>query len=136
VSATSRPLFYAPARARPAGFSKNQLRLLAGARGLAHIFDDKFSILGFRFGLDVIVGLIPGIGDLISAGASAYLILVGIQLRLPPTKLMGMAFNAGLDFLMGLVPFLGDAADTVYKAHLRNLRIIEEHVARVESGRR
>jgi hypothetical protein len=136
VSATSRPLFYAPARGRQAVLSPTQRRLLTGARGLANLFDDKFSVLGFRFGLDAIVGLVPGIGDLISAGASAYLLLVGIQLRLPPTKLLRMAFNAGTDLLMGLVPFLGDVGDAVFKSHLRNLRIIEEHVARVEGRRR
>ena len=136
MSVTSRPLFVPAGRGRQADFSPSQRRLLAGARGLAHLFDDKFSVLGFRFGLDTVVGLVPGIGDLISSGASAYLLLVGIQLRLPPTKLLRMAFNAGADFLIGLVPFLGDLADTVFKSHLRNLRIIEEHVARVEGGRR
>jgi hypothetical protein len=129
-------LFVPAGRGRQAGFSRSQRHLLSGARGLAHLFDDKFSVLGFRFGLDTIVGFVPGIGDLISSGASVYLIFVGIQLRLPPSKLLRMALNAGADFLLGLIPFAGDVADTIFKSHLRNLRIIEEHVARVESGRR
>src|SRR3712207_1221513 len=79
VSVTSRPLFVPAGGGRQADFSPSQRRLLAGARGLAHLFDDKFGVLGFRFGLDTIVGLVPGIGDLISSGASAYLLLVGIQ---------------------------------------------------------
>ena len=136
MSATSPPIFVPAGRGRPGGYSPSQRRLLSGARGLAHLFDDKFSVLGFRFGIDSIVGLVPGIGDLISAGASAYLILVGIQLRLPPSQLLRMAFNAGADFVMGLVPFVGDLADTVFKSHVRNLRIIEEHVRRVEGGGR
>ena len=135
MSTTSAPIFIPAPPVRRQGFTQNQRRLLSGARGLAHLFDDKFNVLGFRFGIDTIVGFVPFVGDIISGVASAYLIVVGIQLRLPPSKLLRMALNAGTDLLIGLVPFLGDAADAVFKAHLRNLRIIEEHVQRVE-GRR
>ena len=137
MSAASGPMFVpAVRRARSATFSPAQRSMLAGARGLAHLFDDRFRIFGIRFGLDNIVGFIPFVGDAIAAVASLYLVLVGIQLRLPPTKLARMIAIAGADFLIGLIPFVGDAADLVFKSHVRNLRIIEEHVRRVEGGGR
>ena len=135
MSTTFPDYFPAPLPARVHGtFTPSQQRMLAGARALAHLFDDKFRILGFRFGIESIVGLIPGVGDAISSIASVYLLLVAIQLRMPPSKLLRMALNAGFDFVIGLVPFLGDLVDMVFKAHVRNLRIIEEHVRTMEGA--
>ena len=128
---------YFPSRMPPrvqSAFTPSQRRMLAGARALAHLFDDKFRILGFRFGIESIVGLVPFVGDAVSSIASAYLLLVGIQLRMPPSKLLKMATIAGVDFLVGLVPFVGDLVDMVFKAHVRNLRIIEEHVRTMEGA--
>ena len=114
-------------------FTPSQRRVLAGARQFGELMDNRFSVLGFRFGLDSIVGLIPGIGDAISAIASVYLLWVGTQLGLPKRKLARMLANALADLGFGLVPVVGDVADAVFKSHLRNLRIIDEHARRVES---
>ena len=112
----------------------SQRRTLAGARNLAELMDNKFSFLGFRFGLDTIVGLVPGVGDAIAAAGNVYLLGTAVHLKLPPTKLARMATISAFDFLVGLVPFFGDLADTIFKSHMRNLRIIEEYVRTVEGN--
>ena len=116
-----------------APLNPTQRRLLTGARHVARYMDARFSIFGFRFGFDSIIGIVPGLGDVVSAVASVYLLWVGVQLRLPGRKLLRMLLNAAADLGMGIVPVVGDVADAVFKSHMRNLRIIEEHVRRVES---
>lgn len=90
--------------------------------------DTRWGIGPFRFGADAVVGLVPAAGDLVSGLASAYMLWVGIQLGLPLIKLVRMAANVAIDLLLGVVPVAGDAADALFKSHVRNLRIIEEHV--------
>jgi hypothetical protein len=119
-----------------ARLSRSQWRLLASARTLANLFDTRFSIFGFRFGLDPVLGLIPGIGDVVSAIASVYMIFVGRQMGVSNAALLRMVVIAGTDFLIGLIPFVGDVGDAIFKAHVRNLRIIEEHLRRVEGDAR
>src|SRR5262245_41950355 len=103
-------------------------RLLASARSVANWMDAQFSLFGFRFGLDAVVGLIPGMGDVISAIGSVYLLWVARQLGVPRPKMARIAALIVTDLVVGLVPFLGDVADAAFKAHLRVLAIIEEHV--------
>lgn len=114
------------------GLSRSQLRMLKSARTLSGLFDTRFNFLGFRFGIDPIIGLVPFVGDLVSASLSVYLLFVGRQLGLPRRTMLRMASIAGADFMIGLVPFLGDAADAVFKSHARNYRIIEEYVRKAE----
>ena len=114
-------------------FTPSQRRVLAGARQFGELMDSRFSILGFRFGLDSLIGLGPGVGDAISATASVYLLWAAVQLKVPPTKLTRMVMNTLADLGFGLVPVVGDLADAVFKSHMHNLRIIEEHARRVES---
>ncbi len=115
-------------------FTASQRRALQGARSFAELMDNKFRFLGVRFGLDTIVGLIPGVGDAIAAAGNVYLLGTAVHMKLPATKLARMATISAFDFLLGLVPFVGDAADMVFKSHMRNMRIIEEHVRTVEGN--
>jgi hypothetical protein len=108
--------------------------LLQLARTLAGLFDTRFRILGFRFGIEPIIGLIPFVGDVVSATVSLYLMFVGRQLGLPPSAMARMAGNAGTDFMIGLVPIAGDFVDAIFKAHARNLRILETYAARLEGA--
>lgn len=98
------------------------------ARWLARTLDARWGLGPFRFGIESVFGFIPGVGDAVSVAVSAYQLLVAIRLALPPSKLARMLFNVALDLLFGFVPLLGDLADTVFKVHLRNQRIIEGHV--------
>ncbi|MGD9890475.1 MAG: DUF4112 domain-containing protein [Dehalococcoidia bacterium] len=114
------------------GLSREQRRMLSTVRFLAGLFDTQFNVLGFRFGLDPVLGLIPFVGDAISASVSLYEIYVAKQLGVPATSLVRMLSNALVDFGIGLVPVVGDVGDAIFKAHARNLRIIEEHVEKIE----
>jgi hypothetical protein len=123
----------------PASLTAMQARYLEGSRRTARIMDSKWGIGPLRFGADAIVGLIPVVGDIVSASVSLYLLWVGVQLRLPTGKMVRMGINAALDLLFGLVPIAGDAADMLFRSHARNQRIIEQHVlklARDGEGRR
>ena len=80
-----------------------------------------------RFGLDPIVGLIPGVGDVITGLFSVLMILHGVRLRVPKVVLARMTFHVGLDLLAGAVPIIGDLFDAGYKANLRNLALLERH---------
>lgn len=105
-------------------------RHLKTARFIARVLDTEFSVFGFRFGLDPIIGLIPGIGDIISAAFSTYLLIIALQMHLSRRAIVLMIVNISVDFLFGLVPLLGDIADAWYKANMRNLRIIERYAAK------
>src|SRR3954470_289239 len=89
----------------PAGISDEQLNQLAS------LLDDIFNIPGtrIRFGLDALIGLIPGLGDLIT-GAMSFLIMYGAWQRgLPRVTLARMLANIGIDTIVGTIPILGDA---------------------------
>ncbi|MDQ5981506.1 MAG: hypothetical protein QG570_255 [Patescibacteria group bacterium] len=99
---------------------------LHNARTFARLMDSQFSIFRLRFGIDNILGLIPGLGDIASMFLSLYLVWVGIQMKLPFSKLLQMILNLGFDAAIGTVPFIGDIADFFYKANTKNLEILEQ----------
>ncbi|CAN5428830.1 DUF4112 domain-containing protein [soil metagenome] len=98
-------------------------------RRWAVLLDSAFRIPGtnIRFGLDALVGLFPGFGDLASPLFTVALLLEGTRRRLPAVVQARMVLNAGIDMLLGLVPLLGDMADVAWKANLRNLALLERH---------
>ena len=98
---------------------------------LAWLIDGAFRLpgTGFRFGLNSVVGLVPVGGDAILGLVSLYIIYEAAQLGLPKHKLARMLANVGLEVVGGSVPILGDLFDMALKANLRNLAIIEAHVA-------
>lgn len=97
---------------------------------IASLLDDRFRIPGtsIRFGLDPILGLIPGVGDFVAAGSAVYMIFVAARLRVPLRTRVRMVWNVFLDFLVGAVPVFGDVFDLVFKANRRNLDLIRKHV--------
>lgn len=102
---------------------------LQALRRWAVLLDSAFRIpgTGIRFGLDAIVGLIPGIGDISTPLFSALLLVHGVRMRLPLVVQARMVLNAALDLLLGFVPVLGDLVDIGWKANLRNLALLERH---------
>jgi hypothetical protein len=102
---------------------------LALLRRWADLLDSAFVVPGtsVRFGLDAVIGLVPGIGDLATPAFTVLLLLTGLRMRVPLVVLARMALNAGFDALVGLVPVAGDLADIAYKANLRNLNLLERH---------
>lgn len=99
-------------------------------RKLSRLMDTAIRIpgIGFRIGLDPIIGLIPGAGDLISTGFSAYIIFLAARFGLPREVLNKMLFNIGLEAAVGAVPLVGDLFDAYYKSNIRNLTLLEQYL--------
>jgi hypothetical protein len=76
--------------------------------------------------LDVVIGLVPGLGDALSLLFSLWIIYQGFQLKVGNAVILRMLFNLLLDFILGLIPFLGDMMDWFYPANLRNALLIEK----------
>lgn len=104
---------------------------------LANLLDARFRLPGtsIRFGIDGIAGLIPGIGDTLTAAPSAWMIWRGHRLGVRRRALTRMIGNSGIDYLVGLVPLVGDIFDVGFKANLRNATILrDELTARHKAG--
>jgi hypothetical protein len=97
---------------------------------LAWLLDSSIELPGtrFRIGLDAILGLIPGLGDLLGVLASGYIVREAARLGAPPSVLTRMAFNVAIEGLVGLIPIFGDVFDAVWKANQRNYALLEEHM--------
>jgi hypothetical protein len=102
---------------------------LALLRRWAVLLDSAFRVPGtrVRFGLDALIGLIPGIGDLSAPVYAAFILVTGFRMRVPAVVQARMVLNAALDMLMGLVPLIGDVGDVFWKANLRNMALLERH---------
>jgi hypothetical protein len=102
---------------------------LDALRRWATLLDSAFRIpgTGIRFGLDAILGLVPGLGDLSAPVFAAVLIVTGFRMRVPAVVQARMVLNAAIDLVLGLVPILGDVVDVAWKANLRNLALLERH---------
>lgn len=98
---------------------------------LARALDSAIRIPGTRisFGIDSIVGLIPGAGDLASALLSGYIVLASARMGVPPSVVARMILNLGVDTLVGSVPLLGDLFDVGFRANLRNAALLDRHLA-------
>ena len=83
---------------------------------------------GFRFGFAGLIGLIPGIGDIIDALISLYIVYRAIQLQIPRVALARMLVNIGLEANVGAVPLLGDVFVVGYKANRRNYHLLRSHM--------
>lgn len=96
----------------------------------ANLMDASITIPGtqFRIGLDAIIGLFPGGGDVISAIIATLISLEGFRITKKPTLLIRSLFNVLIDVLVGLVPILGDLVDAGYKANLRNVDLVREEL--------
>ena len=102
---------------------------LDALRRWAVLLDSAFRIpgTGIRFGLDAIIGLIPGLGDISTPAFAALLLMQAVRMRLPVVVQARMVLNAAFDMLIGLVPILGDLVDIGWKANLKNLALLERH---------
>ena len=110
---------------------------LSRARTLARILDSAVRIPGtdIRFGLDPLLGLVPGLGDVAGAGFASYLLIVAARLGVPRVVLARMLLNIGIDTVVGTVPVLGDVFDVGWKANTRNLALMERYLERPTATR-
>jgi len=111
-----------------------RLATLNRIRKLSRLMDTAIGIPGtkFRIGLDPIIGLIPGAGDLISTSFSAYIIYLATRLGIPSKDIQRMILNIGLEAVVGTLPLVGDLFDAYYKSNIRNLAILEQHLQATE----
>jgi Domain of unknown function (DUF4112) len=114
----------------PIGLHVSHAPRLKRMRQLTRVLDSAISIPGTnqKFGLDPLLGLIPGGGDTVSAALSGYIIVEAALMGIPRASLMRMVMNLLLDTVVGTVPVLGDIFDVFSKANVRNMQIVESHV--------
>jgi hypothetical protein len=100
-------------------------------RVIAKLLDNSIGIPGtpWKIGFDPIVGLIPGIGDLIGAVLSGYIVLEAARAKVPAYTLARMLMNVGIDTLLGAVPAVGDVFDAAWKSNTKNVALLERHLA-------
>lgn len=96
-------------------------------RRLARLLDSQFRIGNFRFGLDPLLGLIPGLGDFIALAMSGGILALAAKHGASRKLLMLMALNALADAVIGSIPILGQIFDFFFKANNRNIRLLEKH---------
>ena len=113
-----------------------QLKNLKRIRKISRLLDSAIGIPGtkIRFGLDPILGLIPGGGDLIGGLISAYMVYLATSFGLKKEEIGKMVGNVALETVLGSVPLVGDIFDAYFKANIRNLEILEQHIAQAESN--
>ncbi len=99
-------------------------------RALARLLDNAISIPGtsWKIGLDPIIGLIPGVGDMVGAVLSGYIVLEAVRAEVPTFTLARMLVNVGIDTLLGAVPALGDVFDAAWKSNAMNVALLERHL--------
>ncbi|KAE9372302.1 hypothetical protein N431DRAFT_408445 [Stipitochalara longipes BDJ] len=116
-------------KALPAGISEHDAKVLTKVKRRAYRLDmSLFNCCGIRFGWSSVIGIIPGIGDVIDAFMAMMVLRTCQQVEggLPNEVKAKMMFNIVLDFGIGLVPFLGDIADALFRANTRNAVVLEK----------
>ncbi len=115
---------------------RKQVEVEKALDDLAYYLDDLFRVpgVGWRFGLDSLIGLVPNVGDTLTSFASFYILLSGVRYGVPKITLLRMALNIGIDYLVGIIPFVGDAFDFVWKANRQNIELIRERATGKDKG--
>jgi hypothetical protein len=113
-------------------------RRLARLRRVGWLLDSSIPIPGTRFtlGIDQLIGLVPGAGDLIGGFLSLYIIVEAARMGVPRGLLARMGWNVAVDTLVGEVPILGDLFDIGFKANIRNLALLDGYLQRPVEVRR
>ena len=118
-------------------FRFNELALERNAEGthvdkslerLSWLMDDLFRVpvLGWRFGLDALIGLIPGLGDTATSLVSFYILVAAVRYRVPKITLLRMGLNLAIDYVVGSLPVVGDLADAWWKSNHMNVDLLRK----------
>ena len=102
---------------------------LARLDALSRLFDIAFAIPGtnVRFGIEAILRLVPGIGDVAASALSCYLIYEARRLGVPSRIFARMLVNVAIEGVIGMVPLVGDAFDVAFRANRRNVRLLRDY---------
>jgi Domain of unknown function (DUF4112) len=108
----------------------NHAKNLARIQRIAKMMDTAWGIpfTRWRFGLDSVLGLVPGAGDAITFGISAYSIYLAHQMGAPKGLMVRMLANSAMDFGLGSVPIAGDIFDLFFKSNVRNLKLLTDFI--------
>lgn len=118
---------------------EQRTRSLAEVEALAWLLDNSIPVPGTggrRFGVDAVIGLVPGIGDIVSGALGLIVVWRGSRMGLPRIVVGRMLMNTLLDIAIGAIPILGDAFDLWFKASTRNLGLMRRHLERPETSTR
>lgn len=118
-----------PRAARTQPLTTAQLARIEALRRVARFLDSAVTVPGtsYRVGLDPVLGLVPGLGDLISPIFGLGILWQAYDLGVPKIVQIRMLFNIAIDAIVGAVPLFGDLFDFVWKANLKNLALLERH---------
>ncbi|MEZ5347444.1 MAG: DUF4112 domain-containing protein [Pyrinomonadaceae bacterium] len=107
---------------------RKQIEIEESLETLSKYLDGLFHIpgVGWKFGFDSLLGLIPNVGDISTALVSFYILIAGVRYGVPKITLLRMAFNIGLDYVIGVIPFIGDAFDFFWRSNKQNMDLIRE----------
>jgi hypothetical protein len=107
---------------------RNAVELEENLETLSRYLDGLFRIpgIGWKFGLDSLIGLIPGGGDALTALLSFYILASGVRYGVPKITLLRMALNIAIDFVVGSIPFVGDIFDFAWRSNKMNMDLLRE----------
>lgn len=113
-----------------------QISKLTKLRRVSRILDNAIAIPGttISFGLDPILGLLPGGGDTVTGGIAAYIVVEAAKMGVPREILWKMVGNILIDSFAGTVPVVGDIFDLGWKANIKNIELLEKHLDLAESN--
>ena len=99
---------------------------------MAHRMDSaiRIPVIGLRVGYDSIIGLIPGVGDILTLAPSAWIIIEAKRMGAAPHVIGRMVANTATDTLVGMIPILGDLYDATFKSNRKNVAILRDHLER------
>ncbi len=105
---------------------RNSVEVEQSLEQLSRWMDNQFRIpgLGWRFGLNAIIDLVPGIGDTATSLVAFYVMASAVRYRVPKITLLRMGLNIAIYFIVGLVPWLGDAFGAWWKPNIRNINLL------------
>ena len=111
---------------------------IARLDALATLLDTAFVVPGteIRFGLDALIGLVPGIGDAITTAMALYIVNEARALGAPRLVVARMLANVAFDGVIGVVPLVGDAFDVAFRANRRNMALLRDHLDKTEGAPR
>lgn len=117
-----------PELERKAPSQRRTVEIEASLDQLSRWMDGVFRIpgVGWRFGLDALIGLIPGIGDTATTLVSFYVLVAGVRYRVPKVTLLRMGLNIAIDYALGSIPVVGDAFDMFWKSNQMNVELLRK----------
>ncbi len=119
--------------------TERQIKIDESLERLSWLMDDfiRLPVIGWRVGLDALVGLIPGFGDTATSLVSFYILVSAVRYRVPKVTLLRMGMNLGIDYVVGALPLVGDLFDAWWKSNQQNVDLLSKRatVSAEEAGK-